>query len=377
MTMSVLFVMNWPDDTGLMLKRAHETYELVAKNLSVKGIKSFISYPKVTKEYVNSSLNVVEIDAHFGDGSNNEEFEAFLIKNNVKLVVYIDKGFLWNKVNFFRRINITLVEYCRYSQNYDAIKKNIVKNLIKKLMFKCRIMTFDKYIVISESAKHSITTIIGVPSERIVKINNGIDLSKIENTPAIKEDCDKSIILSVFQLRPQKNILFIIDVIKALSKQRTDFHYVHVGGGQQLDLALKKVKDYGIEEFCSFVGEKNDAVPYMKNAQLLIHACKEEAHGNVITEAMTCEVPVIAVKSPGALEQISASTGTLIHDLDVDSFCQNINHYLDSPELRLRTGQLASERARKCFNMQAQANHLIDLIDELISDEHVGKTVTS
>ncbi len=377
MTMAVLFVMNWPDDTGLMLKRAHETYELVAKNLSTKGIKSFISYPKVTKEYKNSSLNIVEIDAHFGEKSNHEEFEVFLLKNNIKLVVYIDKGFLWKKVNFFRRNSITLVEYCRYSQDYDSIKKNVVKNLIKKLMFKCQIMTFDKYIVISESAKQSISTIIGVPLKRIVKINNGIDLSKIDNTPAIRKDCDKSIILSVFQLRPQKNILFIIDVIKELSEQRRDFHYVHVGGGQQLDLALQKVKDYGIEELCSFVGEKSDAIPYMKNAQLLIHACKDEAHGNVITEAMTCRVPVIAVKSPGTLEQISANTGTLINDLDVGSFCQKINHYLDSPEVRLRTGQLASERARKCFNMEAQANNLIELIDELISDEQVGKTVTS
>lgn len=368
MNMAVLFVMNWPDDTGLMLKRAHETYELVAKNLAEKNVKSFISYPKVTKEYINSTLNVIEIDAHFSANSNHEDFEFFLIENNVKLVIYIDKGFLWNKVNFFRKNKISIIEYCRYSQDYDSIKQHVVKNLIKKMMFKIGTMTFDKYIVISESAKLSVSNILGIPLKKIVKINNGIDVLKIENTPAKLIDRKESIILSVFQLRPQKNILFIVDVIKELSKKRSDFHYIHVGGGQQLDVAIKKVKEYGIEKFCTFAGEKEDVIPYMKNAQLLIHACKDEAHGNVITEAMTCQVPVIAVKSPGALEQLSANTGTVINDLDVDRFCQEINHYLDSPEVRLSAGRLANERVKECFNMETQANNLTGLIDEVIRD---------
>lgn len=363
---NVIFVMNWPDDTGLMLRRARESYEKTAEYLSLKGINSFIAYPQVTRGGNDTELTVVEIDFNNFSKTNKACIDSFLRNNNIGLVIYIDRGFLWRHVRFFKARGIKVAVYCRYSQDYRKIARQPLKNFFKKILHKTRLLSFDEYIVISNTAKAQLIQIIGVLRDRVSLILNGIDsdrlLREIRNSRPYPFPVEKLVILSIFQLRPQKNILFILNVIKKLKEDRDDFIYCHVGSGQDMDVAKQYIIDNELDEICYLMGKEDSVFAFLKSSYLLIHACEDEAHGNVMTEAMLAGVKVLTVRSPGADEQINDTTGVIIESLNIKKFVDAANEILDKKYDRFFQMKQGLERINEKFSIEKQAKQLFDVV---------------
>jgi glycosyltransferase involved in cell wall biosynthesis len=372
MEKSVVFAMNWPDNTGLMLKRAHDSYEQAALLLQAHGYKCFIAYPRVTQTWKGSPLHVVELN--FTDISKNtkREIKRFVKDENVVHIVYIDPGFLSVKALFFKLLGIKTTAYCRYSQNFQEIESRKFSNLVKKLIHKVGLLSFDQYWVINKIANTKLSSLIGIPSDKITLINNGLDCKKLQDTlesisPYIFPEKSK-VLLSIFQMRPQKNIFFILKVIKALLDKGYKFHYCHIGGGEELTGAKKWVADNNISKYVDFVGKQDEVFTYLKSASLLIHANEDEAHGNVITEALICDVPVVAVSSPGSLEQIDETVGAIIPQLCVSTFVDTIEKYLSDETCSGLNGRGVA-KVQKYFSIDAQASKIAASILEIQGKE--------
>jgi glycosyltransferase involved in cell wall biosynthesis len=362
----VLFAMNWADSTGLMLRRAHQSYSEVAKILRNRGIDCYIAYPKVNLEHDQSYLKVVELDCHKFDLKNKNKLDKFIKDKNIKEVIYIDRGFFWLHVLFFKFRDIRVTMYSRYAVDYESLRSSKFKSFVKKVIHKLSIFSFDKYIVINTEAKNNFPDVLGISDSKVTLIRNGIDTSNIEN--AKKEsiiyvkDPKKKVVLSVFQMRPEKNIEFILKVIKALNEKRSDIQYIHVGEGQTMEAAKSYVEMNQLTNSCTFAGKQDNIFPFFEVADVVIHACFLECLSNVITESMAMGKPVVTINSQGALDQIVDKTGTILTELDVSQFVKAIETYLDDDILANTCYTEGPAHVKQNFSIASQAKGLSEHI---------------
>jgi glycosyltransferase involved in cell wall biosynthesis len=100
-----------------------------------------------------------------------------------------------------------------------------------------------------------------------------------------------------------------------------------------------------------FTGFLDDTAPAIRALDIAVHASTEpEPFGRVIVEAMACGKPVIASAAGGANEIITDGVNALAHPPgDAQALARQIQHLVDSPELRKQLGEAALTTASMRF----------------------------
>lgn len=119
------------------------------------------------------------------------------------------------------------------------------------------------------------------------------------------ELCDKFFILSVGELRENKNPEVIIRALAVLKENGEDiskFQYGLLGAGKQ-ELELRKlIEEKGLNNNVCFYGYQSDVRPYLQAADVLAFPTIREGLGMAALEAMAMGVPVLAADNRGTRE---------------------------------------------------------------------------
>ena len=115
----------------------------------------------------------------------------------------------------------------------------------------------------------------------------------------------------------------------------------------------KKLKDYvseqGLKEKILFLGHRSDVAQVIANLDVFCMPSYEETFGDVLIEAMACEVPSIATRAGGPINIIDEGVnGLLVPPKDVDALTEALRALLSEPE-RART--LALSGRQKALNV--------------------------
>jgi len=103
--------------------------------------------------------------------------------------------------------------------------------------------------------------------------------------------------------------------------------------------------------------------PFLRAADLLVHASVKEAFGQVLVEAMACGLPVIAVDRGGPARIVEdPETGWLVEPDDVDAFAGRIVDAVgDAPERRAR-GERSRRRALEHYSWERIGSELAEVV---------------
>ncbi|CAA6817452.1 MAG: Transferase [uncultured Sulfurovum sp.] len=142
-------------------------------------------------------------------------------------------------------------------------------------------------------------------SEKIVVINNPIDFKKIQYL-SNKEvtglfDKTKINLLSVSGLRIQKRHDLMLKTLVLLPK---NYHLTIVGTGETEENLKHLSKYLNINDQVSFVGQQSNPYVYMKEADILILTSEREGFPNVLLEANTLGLPIVAFSCVGGIKEI-------------------------------------------------------------------------
>jgi len=129
------------------------------------------------------------------------------------------------------------------------------------------------------------------PVEQIRALANEID-NDIPNEPYI---------LNVARLVPQKGHTLLLKAYKASG---IDHKLVIVGEGELRNELEAKARELGISDRVIFAGKRSNPYPWMKQAELFVLASEYEGLGIVLTEALACGTPIIAVDSRGGVRDV-------------------------------------------------------------------------
>jgi glycosyltransferase involved in cell wall biosynthesis len=206
---------------------------------------------------------------------------------------------------------------------------------------------------------------IGVPTDRIRVILNGVDLHEFApgEVDRSKFGLPQGVTLALFagDIRtPRKNL----DTVLHALVQVPELHLAIAGiteGSPYLELA----KELNLSERVHFLGHRQDVPHIMKVVDFLVFPSRYETFGLVVLEAMATRLPVITASTTGASEVVTPDCGVVLLDPnDTQTLAKELNVLTKEPQKRLRMGQAARAEAEK-HSWENMAQHYVDLFEEL------------
>ena len=153
---------------------------------------------------------------------------------------------------------------------------------------------------------------------------------------------NKQMLLYVGRVAHEKNIGFLLKVVRRLSVQQPEILLVITGEGPAEQSLHQQVQALGIEKNVQFIGylDRNTELnACYKSADIFVFASKSETQGLVLLEAMAQGTPVVAIAELGTASILVEGQGALISTENESEFVQKVHGLLISQQRRKQIPQ--------------------------------------
>lgn len=245
----------------------------------------------------------------------------------------------------------------------ERCKKNLYKALEKS----------NKVITVSNKLKNIVDS--ENFSDRVVVINNGIDLKDCTNLSlglGHSYGVDENTVLSASNLIKTKGIDLNIKAISLLITKYPNIKYLIIGDGPEKEKLKSLVDELGLKDNVFFLGKlpHEEVMKYMSIVNIFCLPSWEEGFGVVYIEAMAHGKPTIGVKGEGIEDVIvSGENGFLVNPHDEKDIADTIDYLLSNPDKRSEIGQKGKDTVINKFTWGQNANKTITVYREQLKSK--------
>lgn len=177
----------------------------------------------------------------------------------------------------------------------------------------------------------------------------------------IKSNCKNKIIISVGSWTPAKGMDQLLEAFGPLAHDYPEWKVELYGSGQDEHLLRSIIRKYNMDRQIIIHPPVKDIAERLINAAVYAFPSRSDGFGLVITEAMECGLPTVAMDCPcGPCEIVSSATGIVVPEMDVVSFRNALKLLMDNPDLRKKMGYNASTEVARFYpdNIMSKWLHL-------------------
>lgn len=210
---------------------------------------------------------------------------------------------------------------------------------------------------------------LGVPSERIICIHNALEIPPEDESARARVrskffiDDDELVVLGVFRLSPEKNPMLFLNVAAALRQEFPHLVILHAGEGPMLAELQKEAQQLGLEGALKFLGRQSDVLSLMRASDMLLLTSDFEGLPNVMLEAQSVSLPIVATKVGGTPEAADENQSAfLVERGNLKKLVQQCIRLLQDKKLRIQMGEKGREFILKGFSHKALADGTLDAI---------------
>ena len=154
----------------------------------------------------------------------------------------------------------------------------------------------DRIIPVSETVREDLIE-MGVRSERMVVVPNGVDLRKIDG---LREEEKVYDLVYAGRLSEHKRVDLLLNAVRIAREEIPYINCCIIGDGPEMEGLGRLVKELGIEESVNFMGfleREEDLIAGMKSSKIFVLPSTREGFGMSALEANACGLPVVTVRS--------------------------------------------------------------------------------
>ncbi|MGL4971668.1 MAG: glycosyltransferase family 4 protein [Culicoidibacterales bacterium] len=233
-------------------------------------------------------------------------------------------------------LNVSSVKKIGWMHNeYDTYMNNYYSAFKKKFCISLKNM--DNLVVLTKQdqeqyQKHN-------PKTKAIYNPLTVETSKIANL-------DSKEILFVGRIsREQKGLDILLDVIQQTCLN--DWNLKIVGEGKDTEWLENEIQKRDLTNKIILHGPvKEDIDEIYANASVFVSTSRWEGFGLVITEAMSCGLPVIAFENAGPKEIIDRKYGILVPKKDTDLFAKELSRLIENNDELERYQKLSLQRSK-------------------------------
>jgi glycosyltransferase involved in cell wall biosynthesis len=186
-------------------------------------------------------------------------------------------------------------------------------------------------------------------------IPNGINGKRFPAKPAGPERRHVRLI-SVCRMVPRKGLEFLIEAMQELRNDGIRLELI--GSGHELSRVAALVTNLGLDDYVSLPGyiPSEQLYTHYHRADIFVLPSLSESFGQVLLEAMSCGLPVVASTAGGIPETIRhGRNGLLVPPRDSAALVEAVRWLANNPKQRARIGRFNAEHARQIYGWPAVA----------------------
>jgi len=244
---------------------------------------------------------------------------------------------------------------------------------------------FDYVVPLSKELLEDVTK-LGVAKNKIVYIQNGVDLKHVNYRSPSDSPESRSITSSINlpenktigfigQMIDRKNVDELLNVFDSLAADNSGLNLVLLGDGTHRQSYEKIANELASAPRIKFLGFQNDPISYLKTFDLFVMSSKLEGIPRCLMEAMAVGVPVAAYNIPGVNQLIHHNeTGLLAPFGDRKALAQCCKTLLWDEPLANKLSRAASKYIQTNFSAHRMAQEYTALYYKLFENKTNGQS---
>lgn len=255
---------------------------------------------------------------------------------------------------------------------YDIKReKPLTRHIIRLLSL---ISRTPKAIVYNSYLSRSQHEAFGFSNKRGLVINNGFDTEYFAPNKDARSELRKALgihpnaplIGLIARYHPVKGHITFLEAARRLAEIRSDVHFLLAGKDISINHPdLREIlSDPVLFGRVHCLGERQDIASITAAIDIACSCSWSEAFPNVIGEAMSCGVPVVATKV-GDVEFILGEAGITVNPGDIDGFVSAWRLLLENDGIREKMGEIGRKRIAESFSIHLMIQRYWELYKKL------------
>lgn len=253
------------------------------------------------------------------------EFTISIFQTAMKIARVCKKESIDTVLAFGLQSNLSAIFSRIFFRNKSKIIVSVrsdmrVENRKAKYQIKSLFPKADKVVAISKGVENNLIKEFGLKNTVTIYNLQIQDLKKTDRQAEKKVDVkhkkifdENFIFINVGRPSKQKGQWHLIRSFKHVSDVRNNCKLLILGGGKLIDELDLMIKKLGLEDEVFLLGRIDNVYPYLKKSDCFVFTSYFEGFGNVLTEALSQNLPVIST------DCVSGPREILCPEIEIDA----------------------------------------------------------
>jgi L-malate glycosyltransferase len=270
--------------------------------------------------------------------------------------------------------NLTLIPAARLARVPVVIGSHRqIGDLMDPGQFKAQALALrwcDAVVSNSEAAAESLAA-SGLPPKKLVVIGNALPDELFQPAiPALPRTGGLLRVGMVARMNARyKNHSGFLRIAAQIHAAMPQVEFVLAGDGPLRQHIEREARDLGLTESVVFLGDRRDITAVLASIDVAVLTSESESLSNVVLEAMSAGLPVVAYRVGGNPELIDEGRGALVVLGNERQFADAILNLLSNPGLRQEFGCNARRFAQENFGLERVRNRYQELYESLLQNK--------
>jgi glycosyltransferase involved in cell wall biosynthesis len=204
-----------------------------------------------------------------------------------------------------------------------------------------------------------------VPSQKLHVCYNGIDPKQFQRLSRPHP----LTIGVVCALRPEKNLITLIDAFALVRKLAPELKLVIVGSGDELPILERRARETGVRDFCHFEPATARVREWLSVIDIFVLPSITEALSNSLMEAMVSGCCAVASDVGGNPELVRhGATGLLFRPGDVSNLAEALRSLIADGTLRRRMAKQGQDIISNKFSISRAAERMQEIYCDCLAN---------
>lgn len=332
--------LNYPDREAL---ESEVQLKVIGGSVEFRFLRKPIIDNKAFKEYV-------------------EAVKPDVIHSHLYLSELLSRSFYFKGTKYFSHGHDNMPQLLGFGFKTFSSKSRLANFWERRWLMSRYNMVNNRFIAISLDVKAYLEKNLPAYRDKIAYLPNGIDTRRFACDRNYDHPSGSFHMVSIANLVPKKNHVFLIDVMRTLVDRGYDVTMDVLGFGPLMDELLEKTKAAGLENRLIFRGSVGDIPKRLSEAHLYVHPAWYEPFGLVILEAMASGLPVVSLDGYGNRELMKENQNGFMLPTNASAalFAEKIIYFIDHPAERERMGRIALDFSKK-YDINNYTDQLLEI----------------
>ncbi len=287
-----------------------------------------------------------------------------------------EKADIIQSSHFYTNIYVSIAGRVNRIPSIGAIRSDLAHEFATNGFYGKYQLKLPRHLIANSKLAFERSINFGVDPERIDLVRNVVScVSGIEKTA--NKSVDTTQILFVGRLgkekRPELFVKMARELRKTLPDRRLKFRVV--GDGPLRPELEELASRYGLTpEVLSFDGERSDMSEIYRTADILVLTSKHEGTPNVVLEALSHAVPVVATRVGGVPDILNDKTGIVVDPMDFTGLIKATANLIVDPHLRVVLGTSGQKYVEKNHSLKYLEERLTGIYTGLLAKRNNGRS---